>query len=269
MTKSDDERYLQILLRPIKVCAKYRPKLGHSNKEGYTLEDFQNIYGSDPFYSWMGLDDPLMYAAHKAAGGMTSIYRQIGIGCESLFRTVIQDSLGLSDKDVNWSYKTQKVSGKSGTLYLDARIPFTALTRPNDRKRIEKWLSDAAIFLDIDSKVRHSLQGVVFEVRQGYKSKDSKRQNADIANAATAYTKGYLPCVAVLSTQIDEDISLRYRAEKWLILTGITRRASSIQSVYTFMRQVIGYDLASFFERNKQTLKEEVHNVLVALLSSR
>jgi len=169
MTKSYDERYLQILLRPIKVCAKYRPKLGHGNKEGYTLEDFQNIYGSDPFYSWMGLDDPLMYAAHKAAGGMTSIYRQIGIGCESLYRSVIQDSLGLSDKDVNWSYKTQKVSGKSGTLYLDARIPFDALTKPNDRKRIEKWLSDAAIFLDIDSKVRRSLQGVVFEVRQGYK----------------------------------------------------------------------------------------------------
>jgi hypothetical protein len=34
------------------------------------------MYGADPFCSWVGLDSPLMYAAHKAAGGMTSVYRQ-------------------------------------------------------------------------------------------------------------------------------------------------------------------------------------------------
>jgi len=33
----------------------------------------------------------------------------------------------------------------------------------------------------------------VFEVRQGYKSMDSKRQAADIANAAQALTKSRLP----------------------------------------------------------------------------
>jgi len=269
MQTANDEKYLEILLRAIRICSKYQPRFGHGNRQGYTLDDFKKIYGRDPFYNWMGLDDPLMYAAHKAAGGMTSVYRQIGIGCEGIFRSVLQDSLSLSDKDVNWSYKTRKVGGKSGTLYLDARIPFASLANVTAKKRMEKWLSDAASFLDIDSKIHRSLQGVVFEVRQGYKSKDSKRQNADIANAATAYTKGYLPCVAVLSTQIDEDIALRYRAEKWLILTGITGRSSSIESVYSFMRQVIGYDLANFFERNRRQLKREVHNVLVSLLSTK
>lgn len=48
-----------------------------------------------------------------------------------------------------------------------------------------------------------TLKGAVFEVRQGYKSKDAKRQNADIANAAAAYTQAYLPCVVMLSSQID------------------------------------------------------------------
>ena len=33
---------------------------------------------------------------------MTSIYRQIGIGCESVFRKVLQDALGLSDADTAW-----------------------------------------------------------------------------------------------------------------------------------------------------------------------
>lgn len=36
---------------------------------------------------------------------MTSIYRQIGIGCESLFRQILADNLGLSTEDVKWSYE--------------------------------------------------------------------------------------------------------------------------------------------------------------------
>jgi hypothetical protein len=87
-----DQEYLTFVLNAIRVCADYRPKLGHNAKDGYTLQQFQEMYRNDPFYSWVGLDNPLMYTAHKAAGGMTSIYRQIGIGCENLFRKVLQDT---------------------------------------------------------------------------------------------------------------------------------------------------------------------------------
>jgi hypothetical protein len=82
---AEDARYLKAVLDPIKVCAHYKPKFGQGAKGGgLTLAQFQTLYQSDPFYSWFGLDNPLMYAAHKAAGGMTSVYRQIGIGCEKL-----------------------------------------------------------------------------------------------------------------------------------------------------------------------------------------
>ncbi len=210
---------------------------------------------------------PLMYAAHKAAGGMTSIYRQIGIGCESLFRKVLQDSLGLSDNDVRWSYTVKKGRGKTRTLYLDARIPTESVADAVKRKAIKQWIADCAKDLDISSRIVATLQGVVFEVRQGYKSKDSKRQNADIANAATAYTKAYLPCVGVLSLQIDDDIALRYRNEKWALLTGSMSEQSPQKSLYVFMRTVIGYDLAAFFQRHSETLKTEVNSVLTKLLS--
>jgi hypothetical protein len=112
-----------------------------------------------------------------------------------------------------------------------------------------------------------SLTGTVFEVRQGYKSKDSKRQNADIANASTAYIKSYLPCAAILSNQIDGDILLRYRAEKWVVITGVVGRNDPLTSTYDFMRDVVGYDLAGFFERNTDTLRAEVDQVLRALLT--
>src|SRR5690242_4453830 len=91
-----DEQYFMLLARALRTSAEYKPVLGQGKKGGVTLEQFQTIYRADPFYSWVGLDSSLMYAAHKAAGGMTSIYRQIGIGCEAIFRRLLQDSLGLS-----------------------------------------------------------------------------------------------------------------------------------------------------------------------------
>ena len=266
--QEQDMVYLSYIVNAIRVCADYRPKLGHGTKKGHSLAQFQQIYRSDPFYNWMGLDNPLMYAAHKAAGGMTSVYRQIGIGCENLFRRIVKDSLALSEADVKWSYTVKKGRGKTRTLYLDARIPTDSVPDAHKRRAIKKWIADCAADLDVSDRVAATLQGVVFEVRQGYKSKDSKRQNADIANASTAYTKAYLPCVAILSLQIDDDIALRYRNEKWALLTGSTAEQSTTKSVYAFMRDVVGYDLAAFFQRHSDTLKGEVNLVLTKLLST-
>jgi len=265
---NQDAEYLAIMVDAVRVCADYRPRLGHGAKHGFSLQDFQDIYGNDPFYSWVGLDNPLIYAAHKAAGGMTSIYRQIGIGCENLFRRILRDSLGLTETDVNWSYTIKAGRNKSRTLSLDARISVRTVVDHKAKARIQSWMDKSAELLEVNSRIAASLQGIVFEVRQGYKSKDSKRQNADIANAATAYTKGYLPCVAVLSLQIDEDIALRYRNEKWVVLTGTTGQRSPHESIYSFLREVVGYDLAAFFRRHSDTLKAEVNVVLTKLLST-
>ncbi len=132
---------------------------------------------------------------------------------------------------------------------------------------IHEWMKDAAMLLDVDERVFESLTGAVFEVRQGYKSKDSKRQNADVANAATAYTRGYLPCAVVLSGQIDNDVLTRYRAAKWSILTGVVGESNPLASTYDFMRDVVGYDLAAFFERNSAVLREEIDEILKSLLT--
>lgn len=260
--------YLDLVLDPLRVCAKYKPKFGQGNKgSGLTLEQFQRLYQSDPFYNWFGLDHPMMYAAHKAAGGMTSVYRQIGIGCEKLFRTILRDALDLSDDDVTWSYEILLPTGKKRILSLDGRVPLDRIPDKSKRNRFHGWMRKSADEVGVDPKVFATLDGTVFEVRQGYKSKDSKRQNADIANAATAYTKAYLPCAAILSTQIDGDILYRYRSEKWTVLTGVVGTGNPLASTYDFMREVIGYDLAGFFTRNKKVLRKEVEAVLRTLLT--
>lgn len=268
-SNQNDAAYLDLVLEPIRVCAHYKPKFGQGAKgDGLTLAQFQTLYQSDPFYSWLGLDHPMMYAAHKAAGGMTSIYRQIGMGCEKLFRTALRDALDLSDADVAWSYTMPLSNGKTRTLSLDGRVPLDKITDPIKRERFHVWMRDAADAMGVDANVFNTLKGTVFEVRQGYKSKDAKRQNADIANAATAYKQAYLPCVVILSRQIDNDVLLRYRTEGWAVITGIEGANNALISTYDFMRDVVGYDLAAFFKRNSHTLLSEMDAVLKALLAT-
>jgi hypothetical protein len=161
------------------------------------------------------------------------------------------------------------MGGKSRTLYLDARIPLARVTDVVRRRRIKNWMLTGARHLEVEKRVAAALTGIAFEVRQGYKSKDAKRQNADIANAATAYTKGLLPCAAILSLQIDRDIATRYRAERWMLLTGSVGDASPHESVYVFLREIVGYDLAAFFERHAGALRKEVQSVLRVLLEGK
>jgi hypothetical protein len=263
----NDADYLEVILDLIRGCTQYKPKFGQGKSAGLTLEQFQILYQKDPFYGWFGLDNSLMYAAHKAAGGMTSIYRQIGLGCEHLFRRILQDALGLSSESVTWSYEVTGGTGRKRTLSLDGRVPLAEIPNRQARERFHDWMKDSSVVVGVEDNIFAALTGTIFEVRQGYKSKDSKRQNADIANAATAYVRGYFPCAVVLSAQIDSDILTRYRAEKWLILTGMLGLNDPLRSTYDFMREIVGYDLAAFFERNTQTLRAEIDKVLRALLT--
>jgi hypothetical protein len=262
---SFDKKYLQVLLGPLAVCKGYKPKFGHGRDVGMELGEFQGIYSADDFYSWFGLDSPLVYAAHKAAGGITSLYRQIGIACERLFRLLLQDHLGLTAEQANWSYEVPSSGGKSRTLSLDGRIVLADLKDAAARVRVQQWMQDAAVRLKVAKPAAQNLVGAVFEVRQGYKSKDSKRQNADIGNASNAYANAFLPVVVVMSGQIDNDIMERYTREQWLVLRG--RGATPLESTYAFSQQILQYDLAGFFRRNTETLRREVETIIKALLT--
>jgi hypothetical protein len=200
--------------------------------------------------------------------GDEQYYRQIGIGCKRIFHALLQGTLQLSVAESTWSYTLPLSTGKTRILSLDGRTPLEAVKNTVQRNHLMQWIYESCQRLDIAPELCNSLKGIVFEVRQGYKSKDSKRQNADIANAATAYTECYLTCVAILSQQIDRDIILRYTTEKWKLLTGILGDVSAHKSISIFMRDIVGYDLAGFFERHKTTLKKAVHDILIHVLTA-
>lgn len=264
---SKDERYFLLIQTALRKCLEYKPKFGKGRKEGFSLEQFTELYGADPFYHWFGVDSPLMYAAHKAAGGMTSIYRQIGIGGQWVFYQMLQDHLGLNREQAIWSYKIDGARGKQRTLTLDGRIALSDLKNAEARVKIQKWLAEVADKIRLPNDTLKNIKGIVFETRQGYKSKDSKRQNADIANASKAYANLYIPVLLLFSTQIDGDVAQRYRENLWVLLTG-TLSDSTTDSAYSFCREIVGYDLADFFTRHSPRIKSEVVNVLKTLLST-
>lgn len=137
---------------------------------------------------------------------MTSIYRQLGIGSERLFRQVLRDQLALTADQVTWSYEILPdldVDGaanelKARVLSLGGRVELEDVDSSDARNRLKVWIDAQRNHLNISAPLR----GAVFEVRQGYKSADSKRQNADLANAAQALGHGFLPVLTIMSTQI-------------------------------------------------------------------
>ena len=249
----------------------------------------------------VGFDSPLMYAAHRAAGSMTSLYRNLGTGCEHLFKQIIKDEFDLTDADIRWTYvatseevqafagdsqptidfsdvseiagaaedldeapvKSGKKQGKK-TNTLDAHIDLTAIRSRERAERFRTWLSD----LKSAQEVTWEPLGAVFEVRQGYKSMDSKRQAADIANAAQALTRQRLPVLVVMSRQIDDVLVRRYRASGWGLLRGLIDESDPLASTFAFFDEIVGYDLISFFNRNHAQMRTEVEEVLRTLLGA-
>lgn len=201
--REKDGRYLAIIRDAVEVCHRYKPKFGKGGKAGFSLQQFRQLYQSDPFYSWFGLDSPLVYAAHKAAGGITSVYRQIGTAAELVFRAMLQDTLGQSAEESKWCYTVPSTQGKHRKLSLDGRISVATVRKPERQATVTRWINQAAKKVVLPAESLKDIKGVVVECRQGYKSKDSKRQNADVANASSAYAHNYIPCVMLFSSQID------------------------------------------------------------------
>lgn len=271
MARSNEDRdqsYQEILLSPLRTSGAYLPKMGGDAE--VDLDAFTALYGADPLYHWMGLDSPLMFAAHKAAGGMTSVYRQLGIGCERLFRQVLRDELGLTESQANWSYEVlpeteDEAKKKPRVLSLDGRVETADVKDPIAAQRVSQWVEKQRQLLEIAIP----LKGAVFEVRQGYKSADSKRQNADLANAAQALSDGYLPVLAIMSTQINKVVRARYLTGNWSVLMGTVGTSEPLHSTFDFLTDVVGYDLAAFFERSTVELRRGVETILRQLLEAK
>lgn len=268
MSVDADTALRETFLEPIRKCREYVPAFGRGRsgaETGLDLPAFQLLYGADIFYAWLGLDSPSVYAAHKAAGGLTSVYRQIGVGSERIFRAVVMRTCGLTSEQIDWSYEYSKPDRTTAVHTLDACLRTNSLTGET-LARFRKWLKDAKKVVTPGSSGNARITGAVFEVRQGYKSADSKRQNADLRYGIRAYQDGLLPIVAVMSSQVSVPVMRRYAGDGMLVLKGVLGDDPTV-STFAFFKEIVGFDLAAFFERNSAKIKKEVQDVVEYLLA--
>lgn len=254
-----EQRYLGYLVDAIRAAARKPPQFGTG--KDVSLDQFKRLYGEDAFYSWIGFDSDFLYAAHKAGSAMTSLYRKLGDGCQELWRALIRDQFGVGDKDATWDY-TVPTSGGDRRRTLDGRIDILDFPKSAALARFrDEWLPTAKTKLGASINPR----GVVFEVRQGYKSQDAKRAGGDVDNAGRIALEGSLPSLVVFSNQIPEPITRRYAAAGWLILRGTTTD-DSLASTFAFASEVMGYDLAGLLKRNSAELRDETETILSGVL---
>ena len=265
MYSVSDSTYLGILLSPLDECVRHKPAFGRNDPNGIDIGQFRELYGSDPLYHWIGLDSDLMYAAHKAAGGMTSIYRQLGIGCERLLRQIIQDEYQLDDTQAAWSYTYDKGNGTLAIHTLDACIRTNDIKELTKREKFSSWLVATAHSMDYSKSNVDSLNGAVFEIRQGYKSADSKRQNADLRFGMRARSDdALLPVIVIVSTQVNNNVFQRHRDQRIHMMLGTLKGDNS---TFNFFSDVIGYDLSDFFKRNSAVIRQRFEAIMKQLLT--
>jgi hypothetical protein len=265
MNKKHDSTYLSILLSPLDECAHYKPAFGGNSQNGIDINQFRKMYGDDPLYHWLGLDSDLIYAAHKAAGGITSIYRQLGIGCERLLRQIIKNEYQLDDTQVAWPYSYDKGNGTMATHTLDACIRTNDIKNLAKREKFCGWLFDAAHSMGYSNSNVDSLSGAAFEIRQGYKSADSKRQNADLRFGMRARSDdALLPVIMIVSTQVNNRVFQRYRDQRIYMMLGVLKGDNS---TFGFFLDVVGYGLADFFQRNSSFIRQRSEAIIKQLLT--
>jgi hypothetical protein len=165
---------------------------------------------------------------------------------------------------VSWSYEYRKTRTKTGRRALDAKIDASDLNA-KAREPFSQWLKDVRVRINRWAKGAQ-ITGAVFEVRQGYKSADSKRQLADMYFGDQALHEGLAPVFPILSTQVSEPVIQRYRSGGMLVLTG-TLEDDPVSSTFAFVHQVVGYDLVGFFNRNSRVLRAEVTKTIAKLLA--
>ena len=136
---------------------------------------------------------------------------------------------------------------------------------PENSLKLTNWIGHASEAAGLAPEIALALRGAVFEIRQGYKSADSKRQNADIGFGTHALKEGYLPCVMVFSGQVSQTVVTRYKAQGLYVMLG-SRNPLAHESTFDFFRNAVGWDLEEWMLTNQAALKTEIQSIVKHLL---
>lgn len=242
----EDDDLLDCLIKPILDSASL-PKFGTG--KGVKVDEFTENRKSDPLYGNIGLDTPEIYAAHAGSSVITSAYRQLGIGLERAMRLIIAKECDFIDvpEDNPDMLKWYFDSATGITRELDLLISTEMFN--DESKKLQ--LYELAKLMKPGFSVESSrFKGIVFEIRQGYQSADSKRVKGDLEIVTKAEEKGFLAVVMIGSNSYNDSVISTYKNGGLPILVPSTDgQGKSHECPYCFFNYFIDYDLRSALAR--------------------
>lgn len=214
--------------------------------------------GAEPKLIEQSLRDDALYGvifediAHKyaftALGGrlITSLHRNFGDIIEMSVREIFKVKFDLDGALAQMSLTLKSVEKRS-TRTSDATIPFDAL-EAHERSQIQSLHKH---LLNANHGDANKLKGISYEIRQCYKSNDSKRRTADIDMADLLLANKQLPVMLIFCSSSSPSIITDYRRlSKWIILEG--------NEAFDYVAKLTGFNFKTYLHDKCKLHKKEL-----------
>ncbi len=259
--------YLDELLEPVRTCADLLPRLsaeaGSSNRVRH-YHDYRMRFQADPIGQWCGLDSERIYVARRLSSAIDDLYHCLRIGYARMTRSVFRDCASYrSHHDSGWRYKITTRSGSTRVVSMDACLHLDKITNSKLRARTQDWLTICCRQLN---GVIEPVKGAVFKTSTGYVAGGSREPYADLDSAGVAWAHGFMPVMAVYSSQYPDAAAAKYINSCWTVLTADNRR-NPASSLFSFYTNVLEFDLGAFFTVHAPSIQREIDDFLNRIMN--
>ncbi|MBD2137114.1 type I restriction endonuclease [Anabaena sp. FACHB-1237] len=227
----NEDELLDIAITNIRKVLEFKPYKSYPGVKN--RDQFQELIANDPAFGYLGLDDERYIIARVGGNLITSLHRKLGDMYEALFIYLLKESFNLTDNELHFN-----VSVKIGDRY-QIRSTDGLITKDKFNENIPmNWREFA---------------GIGFEIRSCYQIGDSKRIQADYDMSLALKASKILPVMLIFcNTSLKSPVARL--SKSWELYEGINS--------FNLVNDLTGFNLYDFLNRNSESLKKEIDNIL-------
>ncbi|MEC4805122.1 MAG: hypothetical protein SAJ72_12760 [Jaaginema sp. PMC 1080.18] len=227
----DEDALLKLAIANLQQVLKFDPYKKYPGIDN--REDFKKLMENDPAFNTLGLNDERYILARIGGNLITSLHRKVGDMYEELFAELLKQKFSLQEDDLHFSVDIT-IGDRTQKRSTDGLIPKSKLHQnlPN------QWLQ---------------YEGVGFEIRSCYQIGDSKRIQADYDMSLALKAQNILPVMLIFcNTSLRSPVARL--SKSWELYEG--------QETFKLIELITDFDLYSFLQKNSDTLKKEINQIL-------
>ncbi len=195
----------------------------------------------DALYGLLFKNISVFYAQSVLGGRITtSLHRNFGDIIEVSVREIFKHAYSLDDGLARSSFSIQSIEKRS-TRTTDVSIPFEALTNAQEKSLRAYHVKLCGKHTPALLAQHGACRGLGYEVRQCYKSNDSKRRTADIDMSDLLFQNKIIPMMLIFCSSSSPSIIRDYRRlSKWMIVEG--------DDAFDYVREISGFDFRGYLD---------------------